>query len=92
MKKDNKQNKQNSQINLTDSICYDDITTKLYEDFYQLWDPEQITIVADLLKLANKQTDTETKISFIEAIDSIIKNKEKKSLELIDVATENITN
>ena len=76
LKKDNKQNKQNSQINLTDSICYDDITTKLYEDFYQLWDPEQITIVADLLKLAiNKKI--KTKISFIEAIDSIIKNKEK---------------
>lgn len=92
LKKDNKHNKQNSQINLTDSICYDNITTKLYDDFYQLWDKEQITIVADLLKLANKQTDTETKISFIEAIDSIIKNKEKKSLELIDVATENITN
>ena len=32
------------------------------------------------------------KTSFIEAIDSIIKNKEKKSLELINKATENITN
>ena len=83
--------KEKKELNLTDSICYDDITTKLYDDFYNLWNQEQITIIADLLKLADKQKDKETKTSFIEAIDSIIKNKEKKSLELINIATENIT-
>ena len=49
----------------------------MYDDFYNLWNQEQIAIIADLLKLADKQTDKETKTSFIEAIDSIIKNKEK---------------
>ena len=34
--------------------------------------------------------DLETQISFIKAIDEIIKNKEKKSLILINKATENI--
>ena len=81
----------NKKINLTDSIHYDDITSKLYDDFNQLWDEEQITIIADLLNLANKQTELSTKTSFIEAIDAIIKNKEQKSLELINIATENIT-
>ena len=37
-------------------------------------------IIADLLKLADKQTDIKSKVSFVEAIDSIIKNKETKSI------------
>ena len=92
-KNKNKNNNNNTKCNvLTESIRYDDITSKLYNDFNKLWDAEQIKIIADLLNLANKQKTIQTKTSFIEAIDSIIKDKEKQSLELINIATENITN
>ena len=91
-KSNNKKSKDEKEVNLTESISYDDITSKLYDDFYNLWNEEQIKIIADLLKLADKQTDIKSKVSFVEAIDSIIKNKETKSLELINLATENITN
>ena len=69
----------------------DELVEKLYDDFYKLWNIEQIKIISDLLKLADKhKNQKETSLSFIHSIDCIIKNKEKNSLQLINKATENI--
>ena len=85
-----KKNKNNTDIN-QEKICCDELTDSLYDDFYNLWDKEQIKIVSDLLKLAHKhKNDKNTSLSFIQSIDSIIQNKEKLSLNLINKATENI--
>lgn len=73
-------------------IKCDEITTRLYEEFYQLWDNDQIKIISELINKADKTDDYLDKLSFIKAIDSILKNKEKKSLMLIEKKTENITN
>ena len=52
----------------------------------------QIKIISQLINKADKTDDYLDKLSFIKAIDSILKNKEKKSLMLIEKKTENITN
>ena len=43
----------------------------------------QSDFIADLLNLANKQTELSTKTSFIEAIDAIIKNKDISAVSFV---------
>ena len=90
--KKNQNTRSNNESNHNDDkISCDELTDNLYEEFYNLWDKEQIKIISDLLQLAYKhRKHNSTSLAFIESIDSIIKNKEKLSLDLINKATENI--
>ena len=82
----NKSNNENR-----DKIDYetDEITTKLYEKFNNLWSTNQLKIIADLLNQANKKNN-ETPY-FLEAINCILQIKENTSVEIINKFTENIT-
>lgn len=79
-------------LEISNQLKNDDITNQLYQEFYNLWDNEQIEIIAKLLIKSDKLNDSDDVLSYIKAIDSIIKRKELKSLELIHKKTENITN
>jgi len=70
-------------------ITNDEITSKLYDKFRNLWTNEQIKLISDLLLQADKNNN-ETE-SFIKAIDSILQIKEKTSLDIINSFTKNIT-
>ena len=76
--------------NEIENITNDEITSTIYGEFRNLWSDEQIKLISELLIQANKRNN-ETE-SFIKAIDSILQIKEKKSLEIIDKFTKNITN
>lgn len=70
-------------------INIDDITIKLYDKFRLLWNDEQIQIIAFLLKQAEENIDS--KYSFLDAIDCILKKKEEMSIDIINNFTKNIT-
>tara|TARA_Y100000590_G_scaffold469703_1_gene659191 strand:+ start:1714 stop:2394 length:681 start_codon:yes stop_codon:yes gene_type:complete len=74
-------------------ITNDELTSKLYSKFKNLWNEEQIKLIAELLTQADKTSDNqiETK-AYIKAIDSILQSKETQSLEIIKKFTKNITN
>ena len=84
-------NKKINNEEIKNIINCDDLTNKLYDDFFKLWDKEQIKLISDLILKAEKTNDKLDKLSFIKAIDAILNNKERKSLELIKKTTENIT-
>jgi len=70
-------------------VTNDEITSKLYSEFKNLWTEAQIKLISQLLLQADKKNN-ETE-SFIKAIDSILQVKEKKSRDIINKFTKNIT-
>lgn len=82
---------QKKPIEQSHQIKCDEITNQLYNEFFSLWDEDQIEIIAKLISKADKLKNKEDKLSYVKAIDNIIKRKEGKSYQLIQKKTENIT-
>ena len=60
-----------------------DEENELYKQLKNLWTDSQISIVNSLLNEANKQIDDSVLISYLDAIENILKLKEEAVIELI---------
>ena len=72
----------------------DDVTLPLYEQFNQLWNERQISIIAALLHEAddiNTLDDTEELNAVLNAIDQLLLVKENASVKIINTFTLNLT-
>lgn len=73
-------------------INEDDVTLPLYEQFSALWDEDQISIIASLLKEAAKpDTEGHVSIAFLQAVDRLLQDKENASVKIINTFTLNLT-
>ena len=69
-----------------------DVTIPLYEQFNELWNQEQIVIIASLLKEASKgDRPGNYSDAFLGAIDQILRVKESASIKIINTFTINLT-
>ena len=89
--KDTIQNKiTKKNIKPQNTLSFDELTNRLYEQFTDLWEKDHINLIAELLQLANDTKDIMTQKALINSIDLLITVKEKKTLQLINEATKNI--
>lgn len=69
-----------------------DVTIPLYEQFNELWNEEQIIIIASLLKEAeNGDSPGNNTEAFLGAIDQVLRVKESASIKIINTFTINLT-
>ena len=72
----------------------DDVTLPLYEQFNQLWNERQISIVSALLQEADdiiNTDETEELNALLNAIDQLLQVKENSSVKIINTFTLNLT-
>jgi len=78
--------------NILKQINEDDVTLPLYEQFSQLWNDRQISIIADLLQEAeDEEPQSEEQNAFLSAIDQLLQVKEDSSIKIINTFTLNLT-
>lgn len=65
------------------NIANSDEENDLYKQLKNLWTDSQISIVNSLLEEANNQSENNEVISYLEAIEKILKIKEESLIELI---------
>ena len=88
-----KKNKQ-ARTDVENQLKDDDVTLPLYEQFNQLWNERQITIVAALLQEAEDACDTEDADelnAMLNSIDQLLQVKENSSVKIINTFTLNLT-
>jgi hypothetical protein len=75
-----------------EKISEGDITLPLYKQFHELWNDEQIVIIASLLKEASHGNSPGNNVeAFLDAIDQILRVKENASIKIINTFTINLT-
>ena len=78
--------------NILKRIKEDDVTSPLYQQFNNLWNERQISIIASLLKEANEgDIDSENTNAFLSSIDCLLQAKENASVKIINTFTLNLT-
>tara|TARA_B100000963_G_C22520224_1_gene622696 strand:+ start:110 stop:829 length:720 start_codon:yes stop_codon:yes gene_type:complete len=86
-----KKNK-HARINIENQLKEDDITLPLYEQFNQLWNERQITIISALLQEAEDcEEEPEEVNSMLNAIDQLLQVKENSSVKIINTFALNLT-
>ena len=84
----------NSRADVELQLKNDDVTLPLYEQFNQLWNGRQITIISELLQEAEEVSDTEDVDelnALLNAIDQLLQVKENSSVKIINTFTLNLT-
>ena len=58
----------------------DDLDISIQQSFKELWDPEQIVLITNIFKQAEKQSDT---VPYLEAIENLLSVIVKSSKEIL---------